>query len=143
MVGPLSCPIKSAGQPWSLLQRGPRAPGPVSCNAFLPSPSLPHCLHPAFCNHLSSFINFYWSIVDLQCCISSTYTAKWGLPHSSVYKESACSTGDPGSIPGSGRSPGEKNGNPLQYPCLENPKDKGAWWAAVHGVAKSQAWLIN
>ena len=43
----------------------------------------------------------------------------------------------PGSIPGSGRSPGEGNGNPLQYSCLENPTDGGAWWATVHGVAKS------
>jgi len=58
---------------------------------------------------------------------------------SSVDKESACSAGDPGSIPGSGRSPGEGNGNPLQYPYLENLMDRGAWWAAVHGVAKSRA----
>ena len=46
--------------------------------------------------------------------------------------------GDPGSISGLERSPGEGNGNPLQYSCLENPMDKGAWWAAVHGVTKSQ-----
>ena len=46
--------------------------------------------------------------------------------------------GDPSLIPGSGRSPGGGNGNPLQYPCLENPVDRGAWWAAIHGVAKSQ-----
>ena len=52
-------------------------------------------------------------------------------------KESACKAGDPGSIPGSGRSPGERNGNPLQYSCLENSMDKGAWWAAVPVVAKS------
>ena len=45
--------------------------------------------------------------------------------------------GDLGSIPGSGRSPGGGNGNPLQYSCLENPMDRGAWWAAVHGVAES------
>ena len=45
--------------------------------------------------------------------------------------------GDPGSIPGSGRSSGEGNGNPLQYSCLENSMDGGAWWATVHGVAKS------
>ena len=57
----------------------------------------------------------------------------------SVGKESACSAGDLGSIPRLGRSPGEGNGNPLQYPCLENLMDRGAWWAAVHGVAKSQA----
>ena len=46
--------------------------------------------------------------------------------------------GDTASIPGSGRSPGEGNGNPLQYSCLENPKNRGAWWATVHGVAKNQ-----
>ena len=46
--------------------------------------------------------------------------------------------GDPGLIPGSGRSPGEGNGNPLQYSCLGNPMDRGAWWATVHGVTKSQ-----
>ena len=52
-------------------------------------------------------------------------------------KESACNVGDPGSIPGSGRFPGEGNGNPLQYSCLENTMDRGAWWATVHGVTKS------
>ena len=51
-------------------------------------------------------------------------------------KESACNAGDAGLIPGSGRSPGGGNGNPLQYSCLENPMDKGAWWGTVHGVAK-------
>ena len=50
---------------------------------------------------------------------------------------SACNAGDLGSIPGSGRSPGEGNGNPLQYSGLENPMDGGAWWATVHRVAKS------
>ena len=58
-----------------------------------------------------------------------------------VKKASACNAGDPGSIPGSGRSPGEGNGNPLQYSCLENPMGRGAWWATVHGVAKSQTRL--
>ena len=56
-------------------------------------------------------------------------------------KESACRAGDPSSIPGSGRSPGEGNGNPLQYSCLENPMDGGTWWAIVHRVAKSQTRL--
>ena len=60
----------------------------------------------------------------------------WSFPGGSVGKESACSAGDPGSIPELERSPGEGNGNPLQYPCLENLMDRGAWWAAVHGVAK-------
>ena len=53
-------------------------------------------------------------------------------------KASAYNVGDPRSIPGWGRSLGEGNGNPLQYSCLENPMDRGAWWATVHGVAKSQ-----
>ena len=61
-----------------------------------------------------------------------------GFPGGSEGKASACNAGDPGSIPGWGRSPGEGNGNPLQYSCLENPMDGGAWWATVHGVTKSQ-----
>ena len=59
-----------------------------------------------------------------------------GFPGGSDGKESACNVGDPSSNPGLGRSPGEGNGNPLQYSCLENPKDKEAWQATVHGVAK-------
>ena len=51
--------------------------------------------------------------------------------------------GDPGLIPGSGRSPGEGNGNPLQYSCLENPMERGAWWATIHGVAKSRTRLSD
>ena len=57
--------------------------------------------------------------------------------HGSDSKASAYNEGDPGSIPGLGRSTGEGNGNPLQYSCLENPMDGGAWLATVHGVAKS------
>ena len=62
-------------------------------------------------------------------------------PFSSDGKASACNAGDLGSIPGSGRSPGEGNDNPLQYSCLENPMDGGAWGATVHGVAKNQTRL--
>ena len=51
-------------------------------------------------------------------------------------KESACSAGDVGSVPGLGISSGEGNGNPVQYVCLENPMDRGAWWATVYGVGK-------
>ena len=60
------------------------------------------------------------------------------FPRGSDGKASAYNMGDPGSIPGLGRSPGEGNGNPLQYSCLENPMDAGAWLATVHGVAKSR-----
>ena len=56
-----------------------------------------------------------------------------GSPSGAEVKVSACNVGDLGSIPGLGKSPGEGNGNPLQYSCLENPVDRGAWWATVHG----------
>ena len=59
-----------------------------------------------------------------------------GFLRSSVGKESACNAGDLGSVPKSGRSPGEGNGNPLQYSCLENPTDRGAWRVSVRGVAR-------
>ena len=62
-----------------------------------------------------------------------------GFPCSSVGRESAGSARDLGLIPGFGRSPGEGNGSPLQYPCLENLMDRGALWAAVHGITKSWA----
>ena len=61
-----------------------------------------------------------------------------GFPGGSDSKESTCNVGDLGSIPGSGRSPGEGNGNPLQYSGLRNPMDSEAWQATVHGVAKNQ-----
>ena len=60
-----------------------------------------------------------------------------GFPGGSDSKDSVCNIGNPGSIPGLGRSPAEGNGNPLQYCGLENLMDRGAWWALVHGVAKS------
>ena len=63
------------------------------------------------------------------------------FPGGSEDKTSACNAGDPGLIPGLGRSPGEGNDNPLQYSYLENPMDRGAWWATVHGVTKSRTRL--
>ena len=64
------------------------------------------------------------------------YTYSRSFPGGSVVKTVAANTGDVGSVPGSGRSPGEGNANPLQYFCLENPINRGAWQATVHGVAK-------
>ena len=67
----------------------------------------------------------------------------WDFPCGPDSKESASNAGDMGSILGSGRSPGEGNGYPLQYSCLENPIDRRAWWATVHGVSKSGTKLSN
>ena len=75
--------------------------------------------------------------------LSNVYQDDKDLPCSSDGKESACNAGDLGSIPGSGRSPGEGNGNPLQYSCPENPMDRGAWQAIVHGVTKSRTRLSD
>ena len=66
-----------------------------------------------------------------------------GFPAGSDGKESACNAENPGSIPGLGRSLGEGDDNPLQYSCLENPMDRGAWRATVHGVAKSGAQMSD
>ena len=66
-----------------------------------------------------------------------------GFPGGSDGKASACNAGDRGSILVLGRSPGEGHGSPLQYSCLENPTDLGAWWAAVHGVVTSRTRLSD
>ena len=80
---------------------------------------------------------------------SFTYRGNWGqdrkagFPGGSDSKEPACNVSGPGSIPGWGRSPGEGHGNPLQYPCLEDPMDRGAWRATVLRVAKSKTGLSD
>jgi hypothetical protein len=66
-----------------------------------------------------------------------------GFPGDASGKESASSVGDPGLISGRKRSPGEENSYPLQYSCLENPMDRGAWWATVHGVTESWTQLSD
>ena len=72
-----------------------------------------------------------------------TYIGIYTFPGGSDGKESACNAGDPGLIPGLGRTPGEGTGNPLQYSCLENSMDRGVWWATVHGVTESQTRLSD
>ena len=79
-------------------------------------------------------LQYYRSLVSLSHEGVISYE---GFPHSSAGKESSCKAGDLGSIPGSGRFPREGNGNPLQYSCLGNPMDGGAWQATVHGVTKN------
>ena len=73
--------------------------------------------------------------------LSNTFTQLYGVPASTVIKSLPANAGDMGSISGLGRSPRVGNGNPLQWSCLETSMDRGAWRAAVHGVAKSWTWL--
>ena len=77
-------------------------------------------------------------VISFIQCIASK-----GFPSGSDCKASVCNAGDPGLIPGLGRSPGEGNGSPLQYSCLENAMDRGAWQVTIHGVAKSQTRLSD
>ena len=75
--------------------------------------------------------------------MSKAYEEALGFPAGSDSKDSTCNAGNPGFIPGSGRSPGEGNGNPLQYSCLGNPTERESWWATVHGVAKRDDLATN
>ena len=129
--------------PSSYCQRGWSA----SCETLYPGLSVDLC----FWQIGSSYVG-----LDKWKCMSGVENyspwAKLGLelvfvwssyPGGSDSKKSACSAGDLGLILGLGRSPGEGNGNPPQYSWLGNPKDRGAWQAAVHGVVKSQTWMSN
>ena len=94
------------------------------------------------CVHTYTYMYIYICIyvyLHIHICI---FTYMQSLSGSEV-KASACNAGDLSSILGSGRSPGEGNGNPLQYSCLENPMDGGTWWATVHGVVKSRTRLSD
>ena len=85
-----------------------------------------------------------WMLSMISEWVWPRFLSNWGFPHGSVGKESACNAGDTGNmslIPGSGRGPEEGNGNTLQYSCLKNLMDRGAWLAVVHGVTKCQTWL--
>ena len=89
-------------------------------------------------HHSLGFLGVLCHIYHLTwVCLPSDF------PGGSDGKASAYNVGDLGSILGLGRSPGEGNGNPLWYPCLENPIDGGAWWAMVRGVTKSQTRLSD
>ena len=89
-------------------------------------------------SHCTVLLKSSVSLGFLSGCFNHRYR-----PCSSDSKESVCNAGDPGSIPGLGRSSGEGDGHPLQYSCLENPMDRGAWRATVHGVTKSRTRLSD
>ena len=93
-------------------------------------------------DHSSTFLRFLMR--SLFVILHYTYLSLGGgFPSAQTVKESACNVCDPGSIPGSGRSPGEGNGNPLQYSCVENSMERRAWQATVNEVAKSQTLLSD
>ena len=101
----------------------------IPISQFLPPPSL-----PAWCPYIGSLCHLcrvVWRVEYIYVYIA------YGLLGGSDCKESTCNTRDLGSITGSGRLPGERHGNPLQYSCLENFMDRGAWRARGHGVSQS------
>ena len=87
---------------------------------------------------VDSNLNIWWSLALLS--FSFLFLFPYSLAGGLLVKNPPANAGDRGSMPGSGRSPGGRNSYPLQSSCLENPMDRGAWWATVHGVAKSQKW---
>ena len=121
----------------------------------IPIPTPPHviiCLfdysHPTRCevtsHHGFDFISLMANNIEhLVIWLLIICTSSLDFPCGLNSKESICNARDLGSIPESGRSPGEGNGNPLQYSCLGNPMDRGAWWAIIHWVAKNWTWLSD
>ena len=119
--------------PWvrKILWRRKWQPTPV----FLPGKS------HGWRSHVIAYLGQAKSYIWKQCynsvsCVEPHLATCLGFPDSSVGKETACSSGDLGSIPGLGRFPGGGHGNPLQYSCLQNPMDRGVCWAAAHGVTE-------
>ena len=105
-------------------------------------------------DHNPLFRSLSWQSLDCMpflCCLSIIPRRPWASPQqrTSLVAQMVKNlptrqkAGDPGFVSGSGRFPGEGNGNPLQYSCLDNPRDRGAWQGTVHGVAKSRTWLSN
>ena len=138
-------PTSSPSYSWCLFLLWGGFPVPESALPFrLIVGSLSSCLlrdiARVFVFSFSSVLNFP-SVLDQGMACRDTRTLcslkYWGFPHGSDGKDSACSAGDLDSILGAGRSPGEGDGNPLQYSCLEDSMDRGAWRVLVHGVTKS------
>ena len=153
--------VSSGSSPWVLLPHMPTNYvifflSPTTRGCSLSTSSVPvHASSPAlnlrrqlrflfFCQYLSpsyilyNLLTFVYICLPLECYL--------GFPGGAVVKNLPASAGDSrdaSSIPGSGSSPGVGNGNPLQYPCLENSMDRGAWGATVHGVTKSWTWLSD
>ena len=128
--------------PWPLNEKGPDALS-KKCACVSGSSSLSHFPSPlwSFPGSPPKISILYFHLCLMHGLLrgeSKLQCPQLGFPGGSDGEESACSAGDPGTIPGSGRSPGGGHGNPLQCSCLENPTDGGACWVAGHGAAKSQ-----
>ena len=117
-------------------------PAPVFLGPAVPVGQQPQLTYNNNENCITKSSNI-WHRAECYTHFISVMRVGLHFPDSSSSKESTCNTEDEGLIPGSGRSPGGGNGNPLQYSWLENPMDRGAWWAIVHGVAKSQTPLSD
>ena len=153
--------VSNSATPWTSAHQAPlsmefsRSPGKntgVGCHFLLQgifptqgsNPGLLHCRQTLY--HLSQQGSLQCRRPQLNSWVGKIPWRRNRLPTpvfldfpcGSAGKESACNAGDLGSIPGLGRCPGEGNGNPLQYSCMENSMDRGVCWATVHGVAKSQ-----
>ena len=134
-----SLPRKCRGL--SLLAQKPgEAPHSISLDFFLSCLKQRSSASPSF---FPSLLLSLEQLLSICCVLGTGDRAVRGFPGSSDGKESACSVGDLGLIPGSGRSPRDRNGNPLQNSCLENITDRGAWQATVHGIPKGQTRLSN
>ena len=110
---------------------------PYSPLGILPNPGIepPSSTSPASADGFFT-TSTTWEIPKTHCIYSHLLgQITLGFPGGSEVKVSASNVGDLGLIPGLGRSPGERNGNPVQYSCLENPMERQAWWAAVHGLS--------
>ena len=121
----------------------------ILCHPLLLMPPIPPSIR-VFSNESALHMRWpkYWSfsfsIIPSKSILEFFYLLNtMSFPDGSDGKESACNAGDLGLIPGSGRSPGDGNGNPLQFSCLEKPMDRGVWRAIILGVAKSWTWLSN
>ena len=121
--------LKAVGRILSWMAHACDAIYSLACGTVTPVFACLHLHVAIFCVFLSFSVPFIFTFTDLG-----------------IIQESACSAGDLGSIPGLGRSPGEGNGNRLQYSCLENFMERGAWWATIYGVAKESdttEWLTH
>ena len=142
---------------WNELQSPPPS-GPLSASSWEPAPAawpsqvslrdpalfLPWYHYPSLeRKHSSSLKSWLFLSIDFALFLDLPLVPTLSQAGGSDCGESACSAGDPGLIPGSGRPPGEGNSNPLQCSCLENSTERGAWQSAVHGATKSQTQLSD